>query len=207
MSDPNAPQNPEQVPPPPGYGAPQQPPVPPEQPVPPQQPPAPQQPAAPQQPYVAPQQPPAPQQPYGAPQPPQQPYGAPQQPYGAPQQQPYGAPQQPYGAPQQPYGAPQQPYGAPQYGQPYAPVAQKTPILSILALIGGIIGVISLGWGVLFGIAGIVLGFLGKSREPQARGFWLTGLILGFVSVGFIVLWILFIVISAIAAASYDYNY
>jgi hypothetical protein len=200
MSDPNAPQNPEQVPPPPGYGAPQQPPVPPEQqPVPPQQPPAPQQPAAPQQPYVAPQQPPAPQQPYGAPQPPQQ------QPYGAPQQ-PYGAPQQPYGAPQQPYGAPQQPYGAPQYGQPYAPVAQKTPILSILALIGGIIGVISLGWGVLFGIAGIVLGFLGKSREPQAKGLWLTGIILGFVSVGLILLWILFIIIGAIASASLDYG-
>jgi hypothetical protein len=98
-------------------------------------------------------------------------------------------------------------YGASQYGQTYPPATSKTPILSILSLVGGIIGVVSLGWGVLFGIAGIVLGFLGKSREPQARGFWLTGLILGFVSVGFIVLWILFIVISAIAAASYDYNY
>ncbi|HVX06464.1 hypothetical protein [Humibacter sp.] len=194
MSDPNAPQDPEQVPPAAPAG-PQQPPVQP-------------QPAAPQQPYGAPQQPPAPVPPQ-----PQQPYAAPGQPYGSPAQQPYAAPQQPYGAPQygppQPqYGGPQQPpYGVPQYGQPYPPAPAKTPILSILALIGGIIGVISLGWGVLFGIAGIVLGFLGKSREPQARGFWLTGLILGFVSVGLIVLWILFIVISAIAAASYDYNY
>jgi len=101
----------------------------------------------------------------------------------------------------------QPPYGAPQYGQPYAPTPSKTPILSILALIGGIVGVISVGWGVLFGIAGIVLGFLGKSREPQAKGFWLTGIILGFVSVAFILLWILIIVIGAIASASYNSGY
>ena len=135
-------------------------------------------------------------------------YGAPQQPYGAPQQ-PYSAPQ-PYGAPQQPYGAPQQPYGAPAYGQPYAPSQQKTPILSILALIGGIIGVVSLGWAAFpFGIAGIVLSFFGRSREPQAKGLWLTGMILGFVSVALILLWILFIVLGAIASSAdyYDYSY
>jgi ABC-type branched-subunit amino acid transport system permease subunit len=76
-----------------------------------------------------------------------------------------------------------------------------------LSLVGGILGVVSLGWGVIFGIAGIVLGFIGKRREPNAKGFWLTGIILGFVSVGLILLWILIIVLSAIATATYNYSY
>ena len=59
----------------------------------------------------------------------------------------------------------------------------------------------------LFGIAGIVLGFLAKSREPRSRGLWLTGIILGFVSVALILFWILIIVITAIASASYNYSY
>ncbi len=91
-------------------------------------------------------------------------------------------------------------YGAtPSYGptptSPYtgggAP-AQKPAVLSIISLVLGIIGVV--GFFVVFiPIVGsimqlfipagaVVLGFLGKQREPWApKGLWLTGIILGFV--------------------------
>ncbi|AGW40735.1 hypothetical protein O159_05400 [Leifsonia xyli subsp. cynodontis DSM 46306] len=100
-----------------------------------------------------------------------------------------GYAQQPYGQPQQPYGQP-----APDYAQPYGAPAAKSPILSILSLVGGIVGIVlTFAWGIgfLFGVVAIVLGFLGRTKEPQARGFWLTGIILGFVSVFIaIVFWI-----------------
>jgi ABC-type branched-subunit amino acid transport system permease subunit len=50
-------------------------------------------------------------------------------------------------------------------------------------MITGILGIISFGWGFVFSIAAIVLGFLGRNKEPAARGFWLTGLITGFVGI------------------------
>lgn len=95
-----------------------------------------------------------------------------------------------YGAPTPPpaYGAPTPP--PPGYGAP----AAKQPVLSIISLVAGVIGII--GSPVVFipivgGIMGlfvpaaaVVLGFLGRSKEPRARGFWLTGLIAGFVGVG-----------------------
>ncbi|TFC32590.1 DUF4190 domain-containing protein [Cryobacterium sp. TMT2-14] len=92
------------------------------------------------------------------------------------------------------------------YSSPFGAVAAKQPIFSILALVAGVIGV--LGSPIVFlpivgGILGlfipaaaVVLGFLGKSKEPQARGFWLTGLITGFIGVGLalvsIVIWSVF---------------
>ena len=191
--------------------------VPPTPPVAPPAPPAPPvQPAAPG--YGAPQQPYG-QQPYG--QQPQQPSGQqPQQPYG---QQPYGQqPQQPYG--QQPYGQqPQQPYGqqpgygqpaygqpAPGYAQPYATApATKSPILSILSLVAGIAGIVlnlAFGIGALFGVAAIVLGFIGRTKEPHAKGFWLTGIILGFVSVAIaIIFWIFWGIFLASLSNTYRY--
>ncbi|WP_285115773.1 hypothetical protein [Leifsonia sp. fls2-241-R2A-40a] len=144
------------------------------------------------------QQPPAPG--YGQ-QPPAPGYG--QQPpapgYG---QQPYS--QQPYGG-QPAYGQP-----APGYAQPYGQPAAKSPILSILSLVGGIVGiVINLAWGIgfLFGVAAIVLGFIGRNKEPHARGFWLTGIILGFVSIAIaIIYWIILAVIFA-SLANYSNTY
>ncbi|WP_374009716.1 DUF4190 domain-containing protein [Leifsonia sp. LS-T14] len=203
MTDPNAPTDP--VDPNTQNGS-----VPPVPPVPPA-PPAGDAPAAPapgpdygQQPPPAPgygQQPPAPG--YGQ-QPPAPGYG--QQPpapgYG---QQPYGQqPGQPYGQP--PYGQP-----APGYAQPYGQPAAKSPILSILSLVGGIVGIVlNLAWGIgfLFGIAAIVLGFIGRNKEPQARGFWLTGIILGFVSILIaIVYWIFLAIIFASFANNIPSNY
>ena len=128
----------------------------------------------------------------------QQPYGGPQQPYGAPQQ-PTGAPrpQQPYGAQPQ-YGAPQ-PYGA-QYGSYQQGAGRPTSLLSILSMSASILGVlvslILFGTGIVFSIAGVVLGHLGQKRERHARGFWLTGLITGYAGIGIslliIGLWVVF---------------
>lgn len=143
--------------------------------------------------------------PSGAPVPPPAPgYG---------QQPPTGYGQQPYG--QQPYGQ-QPPTGyaqpAPGYAQPYGVQPAKSPILSILSLVGGIVGlVLNFAWGVgfLFAVAAIVLGFIGRSKEPHAKGFWLTGIILGFVAVLVaIVFWIIAIIFFASFSANFNtYNY
>lgn len=64
---------------------------------------------------------------------------------------------------------------------------------------------IAWGIGVLFGIAAVVLGFLGRSKEPQAKGFWLTGLILGFVSIAIaIIVWIGLAILFASFSANYN---
>jgi hypothetical protein len=115
------------------------------------------------------------------------------------------APQDPAGGPQQPpaYGAPQQPPVPPQ--QPVPP--QKSPILSILSLIGGIIGIVGsfFYFGGLFAIAAVVLGFIGRNKEPQAKGFWLTGIILGFVAIAIEIIWII-VLVAIIASVSSSVN-
>jgi hypothetical protein len=86
------------------------------------------------------------------------------------------------------------PYVSPE-PTPYAAApATKAPILSILSLVAGIIGI--LGFAVVFlpfvgsilGLpipaAAIVLGLIGKKKEPTAsKGLWLTGIILGAVGI------------------------
>jgi hypothetical protein len=104
------------------------------------------------------------------------------------------------------------------YGQPYAGGAvRKSPVLSILSLIAGIVGLIG-SWIVIFPIVGsildlfipaaaVVLGFLGRRKEPTARGMWLTGIILGFVALAIaIIALILWIVLIANANASGAFN-
>jgi hypothetical protein len=118
--------------------------------------------------------------------------------------EPYGQPNQPYGQPAQPYGQPAQPYVQQPYGAG-APVA-KSPVLSIISMVTGIIGLLGF-WVVFFPFVGgilqlffpaaaVVLGFMGRQKEPQARGFWLTGLITGFVGLAIgllsIILWAVF---------------
>ncbi len=87
---------------------------------------------------------------------------------------------------------------------PYVPsgaAPAKSPVLSIIALIAGIVGVLlslfAFGSGIVPGIAAVVLGFLGRSKEPQARGLWLTGLILGFVAIAVAILvWVVLAIIG-----------
>jgi len=97
---------------------------------------------------------------------------------------------------------------------PYAGTpAKKQPLLSIFAMIAGLIGLVGspvafiplLGGflGLFFPAAAVVLGYLGRKKEPQARGFWLTGIITGFVAIA---LMILSIVLWAIIFASVRTN-
>lgn len=120
-------------------------------------------------------------------------YPAPGQPgaYGAPN--PYAPPTRP-GATAYPNPGPAQGQPGPYPGQPgqYPGPPAKQPVLSIISMVAGILGIV--GFPVVFWIpviggvlglfipaAAVVLGFLGKSREPRAKGFWLTGIITGFV--------------------------
>jgi hypothetical protein len=204
MTDPNTPAGEPGVPTPAEPAAP----TPPAAPVTPPAPPTPAaSPVPPQPPQYQPPQPPQPPQ-YQPPQPPQAPqYQAPPAPQ-PPQYQP-PQPQQPaYGA--QPFTAPPQqpaPYGQPAaygqqpapYGQPYVQQgASRTPVLSIISMIAGIVGLLAnfaFGAGIILSVGAVVLGFLGKGREPQAKGFWLTGLITGFAGIAIaVIVWVVLII-------------
>ena len=111
----------------------------------------------------------------------------------------YGAPSNEQQTPPNPYG---QAPGAAPYGQPYAPVASAPKTLSLIGMIAGIVGIVFFGWFGLASIAAVVLGFMGKKREPAAKGFWLTALITGFVGIGILLIWILLIGIGIIAGMS-----
>jgi hypothetical protein len=89
-------------------------------------------------------------------------------------------------------------------------------VLSIISLIAGIVGLIGAGI-VAIPIVGsilqlfipgaaVVLGFLGRKKEPAAKGMWLTGIILGFVGIG-IALIALVIWIIVLIASSAEYGY
>ena len=64
------------------------------------------------------------------------------------------------------------------------------------SILGVLMSLVLFGSGVLFSIAGVVLGHVGQKRERHARGFWLTGLITGYVGIGLSLLiigaWVLF---------------
>jgi hypothetical protein len=120
--------------------------------------------------------------------------------------------------PEQP-GYPATPgYSSPSYsaapgytaGSPYEPSApKKTPVLSILALIAGSIGLLGgilFGWSLLFAIAGVVLGFIARGKEPASKGLWLTGLILGAVGIVGNLIWIGIYIVGWIGLASLDYS-
>ena len=96
--------------------------------------------------------------------------------------------------------------------------AKPTPVFSLISLIAGIVGVI--GFFVVFipivgGImqliipaAAVVLGFIGKRKEPAAKGMWLTGIILGFVGIAIALLSLVFWGIALATLPGYvDYNY
>ncbi|MFO7690408.1 MAG: hypothetical protein R6W83_07610 [Cryobacterium sp.] len=70
-----------------------------------------------------------------------------------------------------------------------ATATAKQPVLSIVSMVAGIVAVLGLPIAFVPIIGGIlalflpataiVLGVLGRTREPQAKGFWLTGIITG----------------------------
>ncbi|SKA91345.1 hypothetical protein SAMN06295879_1477 [Agreia bicolorata] len=160
-------------------------------------------PSVPPLPPTAPSTPPAPS--YGAPSAPPAPPAPPAYtPPAEPSTPSYGAPSYQQAPPANPYA--QAPNAAP-YGQPYSPVAAAPKTLSLIGMIAGIVGVVislfGAGFGLIFSIGAVVLGFLGKKREPAAKGFWLTAIITGFVGIGVSVIWgIVWVLIFATAASS-----
>ncbi|MDH6179953.1 hypothetical protein M2152_000135 [Microbacteriaceae bacterium SG_E_30_P1] len=66
---------------------------------------------------------------------------------------------------------------------PYASVSsQPSQTLSIVSMALGLSGFFL---GIFVSIAAVVLGHLAQKREPQAKAFWLTGIIAGYVGIGF----------------------
>ena len=91
-------------------------------------------------------------------------------------------------------------------------------MFSLISLIAGIVGLV--GFFVVFipivgGImqliipaGAVVLGFIGKSKEPAARGMWLTGIILGFVGIAIALLSIILWSVAFASLPDYvDYTY
>ncbi|MEO9094964.1 MAG: hypothetical protein ABI255_04980 [Microbacteriaceae bacterium] len=72
----------------------------------------------------------------------------------------------------------------------------------ITGILGVIISLFSFGFGgFIFSVAGIVLGFIGRKKEPAAKGMWLTGIITGFAGILLsIILWVVLGIAIAIAA-------
>lgn len=105
----------------------------------------------------------------------------------------------------------------PPYVAPAAGRTTKAPILSIISLVAGIIGILG-AWiivipfvGSILGLpipaAAVVLGFLGKKREPAAKGFWLTGIILGLVALALAVIVFIVWVVMFSSGAIPNYGY
>ena len=92
----------------------------------------------------------------------------------------------------------QTPVPPPPAATPYAAAGPQKPqtVLSLLSMIGGIVGLVlacCFGAGILFSIAAVVLGHLGIRREP-ARGMAMAGLITGYIGIGIaLIFWILLI--------------
>jgi len=107
-------------------------------------------------------------------------------------------------------------------GYPYPPTpgtqpATRQPLLSILSLVAGVVGLLGLPVAfvpfvggvltLLLPAAAIVLGALGRTREPHARGLWLTGLITGIVGVALALLSIVvWVIIFASMPSTYYYR-
>jgi hypothetical protein len=88
-----------------------------------------------------------------------------------------------------------------QYG---APAASGKKTLAILSLVFGIVSILfslflPIIW-ILLAIAGVILGFMSRSREPGARGLATTGIVLSFIG---IVANIASMIIGAALMASY----
>ena len=121
--------------------------------------------------------------------------------YGtAPDANPY-APQDPAYAAQAGYPGQAAPYG---YANGYAAAPPKG--MSLASLITGIGSIVTLSFGIGFfaGIAAVILGFIAKKNQPYAKGFWLTGIITGFVAIGISVIGLVAIILFyALALGSY----
>jgi len=110
------------------------------------------------------------------------------------------------------------PNGFPAAPSPYTSPGARSQVLSILSLVAGIIAFagsaivfipfIGSILGLPIPIAAIVLGLLGRKREPQAnRALWLFGIILGGISLLFAILAIIFWITAIGSSSGYDVYY
>jgi hypothetical protein len=141
---------------------------------------------------------------------PPDPYAAPATP--APDAAP-AAPASGYNQPAQPGTVPgQQPYGQSAYGQPgyTPPPAGPAQGLSIASMILGIGGLVLswFGFGLLAAIAAVITGHMAQKRQPWAKGFWLTGIITGYVGLAISVIIgaiVVFAIVAGVLATSGAY--
>lgn len=100
----------------------------------------------------------------------------------------------------------QNPYQGPDSGNsgqnPYQEPGQdnKTPPISIAALVCGLVGLFAPSWlGIALGVLGIVFGVMGRNNNPYKTGMATAGMVLGIIDVA---LWILLVcVCGGIAGA------
>ena len=79
----------------------------------------------------------------------------------------------------------QAPYG-------YPPVGPKG--VSITSMVLGIVGIVGFGFLALASIAAIITGHMAQRSQPHAKGFWITGLITGYIGLAIGLIWLVFIV-------------
>lgn len=108
------------------------------------------------------------------------------------------------------YGTPQPPPTAPASAYSPDPIAPRTLSLvgMILGIVGLVISVFAWGFGFLLSAPAVVLGFLGRRREPGARGFALTAIITGFAGIVVSLIYLaITIVVFAVAIAHVPGSY
>ncbi|GAA1881321.1 hypothetical protein GCM10009715_29570 [Paeniglutamicibacter psychrophenolicus] len=94
-------------------------------------------------------------------------------------------------------GYPQQ-YPAPGYPQPGYPMPAAAPssVLSIVSLVTGLVGFFSAGMILVPQIVAVICGHMALKREPHARGMAIAGLVLGYLSLAFLGLMVLFVMVA-----------
>jgi hypothetical protein len=98
------------------------------------------------------------------------------------------------------YAAPQTPAYGYQAGAPTSPPKG----LSLTSMILGIVGVLCcFVW--LVSVGAIITGHIAQRTQPWARGYWLTGLITGYIGLAFGVIYGIYIVMSIVADSTYSY--
>src|ERR1700712_269311 len=96
-------------------------------------------------------------------------------------------------------------YAAPAYAPGYYGAPQPPQGLAIASLVTGIAGAFfSLVYGIGFlpSLAAVITGHLARKRQPHARGFWLAGLICGYVGLGISLLWFIGIILFIVFAVA-----
>ncbi len=94
---------------------------------------------------------------------------------------------------------PASPYSA---GAPASPSGAGKP-LSITSMILGLVGLVCCSWfgllGILIPIGAVVLGFIGRSKEPSGKGLAMTGIITGFIGIATSLLWLVLVTVLGFA--------